>query len=160
MGRPRKPTAHHKQTGYYRPSRHGNLQLPVEIPQAPKDLSKNALAAWEVVTQQLFAAKLVSKIDLHALRLLCESLDLYLLASHEIRKYGVTVIQEMASGAQKRVVNPAIRVRSDAWRQVVILLKQFGMSPAARTGLRLGEGGQDEDDQALIAQILRLESPG
>ncbi len=160
MGRPRKPTSHHKQTGYFRPSRHGNLALPVEIPPAPKDLSKTAKATWEVVTEQLLAAGLVSRIDLHALRLLCESMDLYLIATQEIRKHGVTILQEMTSGAQKRVVNPAIRVRSDAWRQVVILLKQFGMSPAARTGLRTGEAGNDTDDQALIAQILRLESPG
>lgn len=160
MGRPRKPKQHHQATGNYRPSRHGALNLPVEIPPVPEDLTEAAADTWAVVTEQLLAAGLVSRIDLHALRLLCESMDLYLLASEEIQLYGVTIDQEMTTGAVKRVVNPAVRVRSDAWRQVVILLKQFGMSPASRTGLRLGDEGEADDDKARIAKILNMESVG
>lgn len=158
MGRPRKTAKHHKATGNYRPSRHGTLNLPVEIPPQPGDLSPAATATWNIVTEQLLAAGLVSLIDLHALRLLCESMDLYLQAADEIRNYGVTVDHEMADGRIKRVVNPAVRVRSDAWRQVVILLKQFGMAPAARSGIRVGDAGEDDDDKTRIAKILNLEA--
>lgn len=160
MGRPRKTKQHHQSTGNYRPSRHGTLNLPVEVPPAPEDLTENAAVTWSVVTEQLLAAGLVSRIDLHALRLLCESMDLYLLSSEEIQHWGVTVDHELADGRVKRVVNPAVRVRSDAWRQVVILLKQFGMAPAARTGLRVGDDSGDDEDKARIAKILNLEATG
>lgn len=156
MARPRKPVQHHKATGNFRPSRHGNVSLPVEIPPMPADLPPVAQATWNIVSEQLRRAGLVARIDLHALRLLCDSMDLYFQASDEVREFGVTLQQFTAEGMERRVVNPAVRVRSDSWRQVTLLLKQFGMSPAARTGIRIGDAGDECSEESKVAAILKL----
>jgi len=153
MGNPKKPIEHHKRAGNYRPSQHGRLTLPVEIPDAPADLHPTAAAAWNVIGGHVKAAGVVARIDLYALRLLCESIKLYLDAQDEIEERGITLIETSTVGNEKTIINPAVRIRSQVWAEIVKLLTQFGMTPASRTGLATGDTTGVTDD-ARIEAIL------
>ncbi len=146
-----KPIETHKRQGTYRPERHGRLVLPVELPDAPADLHPTAAAAWNIIGGHVKTAGVIARVDLYALRLLCESIKLYLDAQDEIEERGVTLIEMSTVGNEKTVINPAVRVRSQVWREIVKLLTQFGMTPASRTGLTAGEPGGGPDDDRIRA---------
>jgi phage terminase small subunit len=40
--------------------------------------------------------------------------------------------------------HPALAVRQDAWKRVVMLLRDFGMTPSARTRVAAAEGGEED----------------
>ena len=150
-----KPRSQHQQDGTYRADRHGSGTLPVEIPGKPGDLTPVASAAWNTITKHLESAGLVSSIDGHAIRLLCESWELYLDACEKIAADGL-IVQSVTKAGTNDVPNPAIRIRDAAWKQVYLMLRQFGMTPSARTGLNLTPaGGQDPFERLLQARENR-----
>lgn len=151
MSRPRKPVEQHLRDGTYRPSRHSGGTLPVEIPAMPPDLSPAAQAAWNTITTGLERAGLVANVDGAALRLLCESWETYLEASDDVRRNGILTPYTNKAGATNQVVNPAVKVRSESWRQIYLMLRQFGLTPSSRTGLSVIERTDDGDS---IADIL------
>lgn len=119
-----------------------------------------AQATWNVVSEHLRRSGLIARIDLHALRLLAESFELYLAMHDDVMLNGGVITEETLDGREKRVRNPATLVRAQAWKEVVQLLKLFGMAPAARTGLRIGETGGEESDEQKAARILGLSVVG
>jgi len=116
----------------------------------PPDLSPTAQGAWNTITQGLEQAGLVSNVDGAALRLLCESWETYLEAGDDVRRNGILTPFTNKSGATNKVVNPAMRVRNDAWKQIYSMLRQFGLTPSSRNGLSVTERTDDGDSLADI----------
>lgn len=145
----KKPAALHKAAGNYRPSRHASPSLPIQAPEPPDDLSEGALSIWHILSGQLVAAGILSEIDGIAFRALVESVDLYRQAMQVIHDEGFTVKTKHGL-----VLNPAVRLRTTTWNEIVKLARQFGLTPAARTGM--GSTGEPDDDD--IADILRVAS--
>lgn len=147
-----KPQESHKRDGTFVPSRHGSGRLPIEIPPMPPDLSPIAQGFWNTVTTQLKWAGIVTEVDGSALRLLCESWETYIEAGDDVRNNGITVLSVTKAGTN-RIVNPAMKVRNDAWKQIYSMLRQFGLTPSARTGMTLNELTDEGDN---IADILGI----
>lgn len=145
-GPAKKPTALHKRNGTYRPGKHGGPALRVELPESPPDMCPVAVAQWNIIGRQLAEAGLVSTIDQTALRMLCESMALYLESCDLIKTEGLVV------GGKTKYQHPAVGIRNKAWAQIVTVARQFGMTPSARTGLHL-ESKQEDDD---VSKILNL----
>lgn len=156
MGRPKKPANVHKGQGTYQPCRHGGPNLPVQIPDMPPDMGPAAQACWKQVTVELERAGLVGEIDQKALRLLCEEWEIYLEALDAIRDKGI-VITNINKNGSVTVINPAVRIRADVAKRIITLLKNFGMTPSARTGINFAdaEDGSSEEDK-----VLRIVSAG
>lgn len=123
----------------------------------PGDLSGHAAAMWNVTVAHLVAAGIVSKIDGAALRTLCVAWANYLDATDNIAECGIVVKEFTADGLERIKKNPAVDVQNIAWKQIVTLLRQFGLTPASRNGIhRAGDG--ESDDSNLIAQVLGIGS--
>jgi P27 family predicted phage terminase small subunit len=148
-GPAKKPAAAHKRNGTYRDDRHGGAKLPVRLPSAPRDMTASAKRHWQKNGKLLEEAGYVSEIDSLSLRLLCESVDQYLAALKHIGTYGLTVVETFKHG-EREVINPAVKIKASAWREIVMLCRQFGMTPSARTGLPSGETDVGNDMASVL----------
>jgi len=152
MGRRRRrklPAAIHKKRGTFKPSRHAGPELAIEMPQMPPDLAPKAQAAWNVIGAKLLAAGLIADLDQLALRMLCESVELYLDAADIVREQGLVA----GGGGSGMYQHPAVGIRNRAWAQIVKLCGEFGMTCAARTGLHIESKDPSTDE---VAKILGL----
>lgn len=149
MPTPRKSQERHRLDGTFRKDRHGSGRLPIELPPMPADLSEAAQSHWNAIGSRLVQAGLITAIDGPALRLLCESLEAYTLASDELRRDGLTLIRHTRNGSAANV-HPAHKIRSAAWSQVLSLLCDFGLTPRSRLSLSPDPGGDDDIDLSGI----------
>ena len=149
IGRRAKPISTHKKSGTYRKDRHKGPELEVQAPQMPPDLLPKAQAAWNVIVMKLMEAGLVADLDQLALRMLSESVELYLDACDLIREQGLVA----GGGDSGLYQHPAVGIRNKAWAQIVKLCGEFGLTPAARVGLHL-EAKQPNTDE--VARLLGL----
>jgi P27 family predicted phage terminase small subunit len=161
MGRrgPKKtPAATHKKRGTFQPSRHsGPDSKPVPgIPEPPADLTEAAREAWISIAGKLLDAKLLTALDDLALRLMAESVDMYLRAGREIEHWGLTSVTDKGNTIQ----HPAVAVRNKAWSQIVKLCQEFGMTPAARTGLAVDVKASSDGKTEAMAKILGFKVTG
>lgn len=118
----------------------------------PSDLSATAQAFWHLVVADCLAAGTVAKCDGLILRRAAESYELYVEAHAEVVRLGVLISEERATKFGTYTVrkrNPACEARSVAWREIVSVLTQFGLSPSSRTKVEaLGAPSGDEADAA------------
>ena len=154
-GRPKKTVEHHRKAGNYRPSRHGKLKIPVAAPPKPRGLSRIASATWNAITKELIKQGTIGTIDGKALRMLCESWDVYCSATDDIRKHGV-VIDKPSQWGYVRAENPAVRVRAKAFAEVMKGLAKFGMTPSDRNGLNEGDRSGGETEEEHVASVLKI----
>lgn len=155
-GRPAKSISEHQANGTFRKDRHPGPSLPVEVPPMPPDLSPTAQARWNVIAEHVRFSQVVSRVDGEALRLLCESWALYLEAQDILSRDGITITESTAAGGARVKVHPAVQVRSDAQKQITGLLRQFGLTPAARTTIRPGGGGKSKAEGERVDSILKI----
>lgn len=154
----RKTESEHRANGTFRPGRHRGVQLPVEVPPMPPDLKPAAQAAWNLLTADAKTAGLISRVDGLAMRLLCESVALYLEAQDVIAEHGIVVLEDMKDGKAKRQkTNPAVIVRAKAVAEIVTLLKKFGLTPADRRGLNPGGPPTNKPERDALAKILKMD---
>src|SRR4051794_30091883 len=79
MAPPRKPTELHKRDGTYREDRHappmlvGGRPLPEELAEPPDDLPEAGKQHWRDVVPHLVRAGLADRVDIPALRAMCEA---------------------------------------------------------------------------------------
>lgn len=73
---------------------------------------------------------LIGQIDGLMLRMLVESIDLYLTATEKLTS---GLIAKTTNG--NLIQNPYLAVRNRMWEQVVSLARDFGLTPADRTGM-------------------------
>lgn len=154
---PRKlPARIHERRGTKKKCRHAEPDVAAVsgVPAPPADLGDVARQAWNDIGKKLLAAGLITELDELALRLLCESWELYELAKAETSVIGsLTSITEKGNVIQ----NPAIGIRNKAWAQIVKLCQEFGLTPSSRTGLN-AETKPPEDESLAILRGLKIVS--
>ena len=143
----RKSNAEHKKNGTYRPERHGNFEMPVEIPSAPKALSPAAKEVWDEITKVFYTAGVITQVDRTLVAVLCDSICLYRTAQRDIEKTGMTYESTGRWGTVSKS-NPAISVRDNCVREIISIFRQFGLTPAAR-GQKPNTDTTNESHEAL-----------
>jgi len=135
----------HKKDGTYRASRHKTVPLAVSIPPMPPDMSPAAQAQWHTITQLLFSAGYITDLDGVSMRLLCESIEIYVMALDDVRENGITL--QTQKGCMQ---NPALGAKNTAWKQIHTICKQYGMTAIARTGLAGNENPDEDETDTLL----------
>jgi P27 family predicted phage terminase small subunit len=116
-------------------------QVPAGEPAKPGWLSEDAEPHWDAVMEHLRPVPaLLARIDGVALALYAQSLADYIEAREQVKLEGITV--EGVKG--NMVTNPALRAQRSAWDQVIKASAQFGLSPADRSRLVLGDTGKKQ----------------
>ena len=164
-GRPRKPNGQKKREGTYRPDRDNQLTLDATIPDPPPMLAdetvnevlahwrQRGLEHWDRLTGYLAESNLLTQVDGDALALLCLAFVEYEEADKEVSLYGMTVMSDKGGVYQ----HPAVGVRTNAWKKILRLCREFGMTPSARASLKAGDGKEEEDVLAkAIAELGKV----
>ena len=105
------------------------------IPQPP-DLSDLAKNAWAKVSVKLDTIGVLTEIDGWGLEQLCENYAEILELSATIKKEGRFQTVTNKNGDTRTVNHPAASQLADAERRFKGMLKQFGLTPSARTRVK------------------------
>ena len=156
-GRPRNPNAIKKRQGTYRQDRDGDLDVPEGVPGPPGFLDPVALSFWDDVIELARTAGTLTEADQLAAAMLCVALAEFKDADIIARTEG-TVVKATRTKKDGTIVeggayqHPAVGVRTNAWKKVVAMLREFGLTPSARSGMKMAPGGKEEDP---IREALR-----
>ncbi|MEP6610177.1 MAG: phage terminase small subunit P27 family [Burkholderiaceae bacterium] len=95
----------------------------------PEWLSPQAIKHWPLIAQQLDEVGVLTVIDAPALGLYCEAFARWKDANEHVLKFGTVVTAPSGFPIQ----SPFLAIANKAHDQMVKLLIEFGMTPAART---------------------------
>ena len=150
MAPPRKPTEQHKRDGTYRADRHGDVvlvggrPLPEELADPPDDLPEEGKAHWRQVVPQLVGAGLADRVDVPALKVMCQAWARMVEARTvlddlaEAMGPGREAWALMSKGSTGQwVEHPMVKTERESVALWMRLSSTFGMNPAARAQLGL-----------------------
>lgn len=158
MGRPPTPSNVRAFTGN-RGKRPLNKQEPdpeyLQDLEPPEWMPESAKVVWRENAKRLADAKLLTVADVEAFSMACVALAQYRLA---VSRCGDNLVKAKYQDMDGEVVpvgehiNPWAMVQSMTFKQVMALLQQFGMTPAARSRVAInpqgslfgGEGSADK----------------
>lgn len=128
VGRPSKPTAHHRLVGSYRKDRHGGEGERFE-PQGelakPDDLTGDAAVLWNRIASELEAAGVARGTDATMLGELCRWYGRY-------REYSAKLDQ---TNPEDKAAYRLLTMTQLAFKNVASLAVDFGLSPSSRARL-------------------------
>ncbi len=131
------------------------------IPEPPEHLDDRAKEIWFRLCDQLSKMGILTKADREVLALTCDTWSQYLQADAVLKKSGIIVKAPTGFPIQ----NPALSIANKAKAQLKVFLTELGLTPAARTKLRvptgqgelpLGVGPGPARDESPLEKILRL----
>ncbi len=125
---------------------------PKGAPKMPPGMPDRAKTLWRRLTTELDALNLITVVDGAALEGICRAYDQAVEADQIIKRCQREIRKELntkgpvtASGWYQRLgVQNAISKK--AWSQFKVLSIEFGLTPASRTRLSVGETGRVIDD--------------
>lgn len=142
-GRNRKPTAQKKAEGN-RGKRALNDREPPALPgepPMPKFVAEDLMVrqVWKEIVAILGEYGVLRKTDAIAIGTLCSNYVLFAQAEASVRKFGHVIVTEldMDTGVSVLKVNPSVRVRSDALKQLRAGWQAFGLDPRSAAGIQL-----------------------
>lgn len=111
-------------------------QPAVGLPQPPKDLSATGKQIWRSLAKQLTSCKIATKLDAAAFELLVRAMTDHHDASAEVARSGA-VWMDGDGAIPKFAYSPYWVIQQRSFKAVVSLLREFGMTPSARTGVQM-----------------------
>ena len=123
-------------------------QLTKERPRRPKWLIGRARTEWELLVPELLRAGLLTTVDRIELALLCRRYADYLDALDIVEEEGM--IMETTHG--NWIQHPAVGIMNQAWRDVIKLGANFGLSPADRASIVVPETPKKADSKSKFFQ--------
>ena len=158
-GNGRKPTAQKLAEGN-RGKRPLNLREPKALPgepEMPSGMTGQAKAVWPEVVAILKANDVLFKTDGLAIMTLCSNLVLFWQADRAVQEFGSVCEQlDEATGVSIQLMNPSVRVRSDAEKKLRVCWQLFGLDPASRAGVQVDPS--QRDPQSALDSVLRAKS--
>lgn len=116
-----------------------------ELPPPPSYLTAEAKQVWQMVVAELGRFGLIQTPDAVSLEAYCQEVVTFRRASRDVNKRGVMVTGYRGS----KVKNPSISVMHSAADRIRQFAREFGMTPASRSGLAVGEVKRDEGKKYL-----------
>lgn len=139
-----------------------------KIPSAPRWLSDDAKRQWRPVAKALHGCGLLTDVDVLALGMLCEAFAQYLEARRLLMEPESTDEQVEPGGedrgARMRLVvksdkgnlyqNPAVSLMNSARVELLKWLREFGMTPSARSRISVETTGEEESLADLLFKAV------
>lgn len=158
MGRPKKPTQLKKLQGTDRADRiiQNEFQPTIEISSTvPDSLNEWGSKLWVDLMDEYGKFDLISRVDVGSLMVLCNEFGRYCEADDLLKAQGLEIIEDVYNSkgdivGQKKVVNPLIKVVSDAFKNYKSICTEFGLTPASRTKISAPPKEQQQDPLELL----------
>jgi P27 family predicted phage terminase small subunit len=120
-------------------------------PKCPGHLDHTARAEWRRLLPILERMRVLTEADGAALAIYCAAFSRCRLAEREIGNYGLLVLQE--NGILKR--NPAEVIVAECEATMARVLVEFGLTPSARTRVKVAEADGPRDALTEFLQRRR-----
>jgi len=133
-----------------RPLNENEPDPPKKRPYKPRHLSRAASREWDRIAPKLDAVGLLTTIDGSALALYCEAYADWVQAKRDVERRGQTI--EVSRVSKKgdvyltEIVNPSVAIAAQAYAQLCKLLREFGMTPSARTNISVEKKPEKKRD--------------
>ena len=144
-GRPRKTAAEKRANGTYRADRDKTLEVNAGVPDPPGYLSDVALTHWPRMVKACQIVRTLTEADGDALAMLCVAFEEWRAADIIVRDEGeVCSSDKVVSDGEAKITvkggsyqHPAVGIRTNAWKRIVKMLREFGLTPNARAGMKM-----------------------
>lgn len=129
-----------------------------EVPAAPDHLPPAARDVWDRLAGQMHVRGLLTGWDVEAFAAYCMAWAMHVDASRELAESGALVSVErrrfnrggdLIATWVEMVENPAVKVAKESAATLRAFAQEFGLTPSARSGIKLPEAESDE-----LARIL------
>jgi P27 family predicted phage terminase small subunit len=148
-GRRTKTVAELKESGNYRPSRHGSrLKAAVALNEwcePPAHFDKEHSEFWHAIVKRLKPENLFANVDYETLIIYVENWILGRRAFEIIKKHGPIVYKETPTH-KVPIKNPALLVYNEAIKVCTMIGDKFGFSPRARQGIHVTPAKEQKTD--------------
>lgn len=147
MGRPPKSVEDHIKNGTYKPSRHEGRGItiePLETLPAPVSLSERAAEKWEEIVPAMLSAGLVSVVDAVILKDAFISYDIAQDCLEKVNAY--ESYGEYLANLDKIKQMNLLDVYKEHMNRFHKIMMKFGVTPEARTRMRVKPKEKDESD--------------
>lgn len=152
MPRPKTPSKLLKERGTFRRDRHSDdleASAVPGLPPAPDHLTPQQKSLWSKVGKQLVEAGLLSSFDAQAFECMIKTYSELVAFEQQLADEPNIVSEVGENGALQQ--HPLINI-VHKWRMMLLRhLQQFGLTPAARTGIKLQQSQADDPMAALIS---------
>ena len=122
---------------------------PVGTPQIPEHLDEEARSEWSRITKALQEMNLLATTDRTALACYCTLYSRWVQAERDVEKYG-SVVKAPSSGYPQK--SPYLSIADSAMKSMLTFLTEFGMTPAARSRIRVPEDSKAADEFDLFME--------
>lgn len=150
-GRTPKPTAVKKLQGNpgKRPLSHDEPKVAGTLPRCPSHLDAEAKREWRRIAKELHRLGILDGIDRHALAAFCKCWSLWVKAEQQLAGEDLVVMSDKGNLYQ----NPIVGVARQAMKDMVDMAREFGMTPASRTRIKVDKG---EEEPSLAQQLFSV----
>jgi P27 family predicted phage terminase small subunit len=114
---------------------------PDGVGEPPEILDEEGVRQWHRFAPVLARMGVLKESDADALALYCEHYSRWVVATKEIRKYGLTSV--CGTGGEK--VAPAVGIARESMAAMLKLLAEFGCTPSSRSRVRVEAEGPKDD---------------
>lgn len=159
-GRKPKATTTLKLHGTFRADRHNEAAPEPEIgvPTPPKWVKGSALEEWKRIVPLLEAEQCITHWDRAALVLYCMEWQTY---TDAVQKLRFAKSMTVRGSKDQLAEHPLLRIRDKAFKKLLQVCSEFGLTPAARSRLNVKpEVGDDPLQAWLKAQQSRRQEKG
>lgn len=116
------------------------------LPNLPPGVDPQVAEVWAYTIDQLRTMQLATPADRDVLLAYCEAVVIHRKASDILAKSSV-LIKGLHGGLVK---NPAVQIQRDAAIVMRGLAQEFGLTPSARSQIRMGTGDKRDDTAARL----------
>jgi len=128
------------------------------IPRCPHWMDGIAKYAFKELGITLDGMKVLTLADKKALELLCDAYSEYRRARAFILENGTHYESRTQAGGILFKKYPHVDIASNAWRRCADMLKQFGLTPSARTGVDVVKEPEKDPLAEFMAKGKKLEA--
>ena len=118
-----------------------------KIPDAPDYLGPVGKAQWDIVTQQLFDAGMMTSMDGHIVAQYCDAFELFSDAVKNLKKHG-PIVKAPKTGTPMQ--SPYLSVVNKAKDQMHKYLVELGMTPSARSRIIVNDKAQENEFASFL----------
>lgn len=125
-----------------------STHVPVEVPDPPSHLSKDARQEWKRISVELAKLGLIAKIDRAALAVYCQAFGRWVHAEKKLKSLGDEGLIDTTPSGYKQI-GVWLQISNRAVAQMASFLAHFGMSPSSRMRVQLNPRADlfGDDDQ-------------
>ena len=120
-------------------------------PRAPSFLCHAGKLAWRRLATPLHEAGLLTYVDGQALAMLCQTYGRWVEAEFMIDKTGGPVF-ETPNGFMAK--NPYVNIAKELRKDWIVMAREFGLTPAARTRIHVDLEKDEGDDLASMRALM------